>query len=156
MRFEIDQSGKIEDTAKLTIVAFANGKAKSLKISAVQKRKVVLTLREFSLGKTFIFRIFAGLIFLLIKDEKAPEIVIDREYPGHEATIKELLLQLFRKNSLPAPVVHFACIGKQSEAHRIAVETFRGKRKPDLIVEAREVLCLFFGDKKRSWRSHTG
>lgn len=92
MRFEIDQSGKVEDTAKLTIVAFANGKAKSLKISAVQKRKVVFTLREFSFGKTFIFKIFAGLIFLLIKDEKAPEIVIDREYPGHEATIKELLL----------------------------------------------------------------
>lgn len=43
---EIDQSGKVEDTQKLTVVCFANGKAKTLLISAKEKRKVLIAMRE--------------------------------------------------------------------------------------------------------------
>jgi len=45
MKYYIDQSGKIEDTKKLTIIAYANGKTKSLKISAVEKRRLIKTMR---------------------------------------------------------------------------------------------------------------
>jgi len=65
---QIDQSGKVEDTNKLTIVALANGKLKSLKISAVEKQKLVKTMRILDYPKkAFIYKIFAGLVFLLIK-----------------------------------------------------------------------------------------
>lgn len=42
---EIDQSGKVEDTNKLTVVAFSNGKIKSLQISAREKQKLVKAMR---------------------------------------------------------------------------------------------------------------
>lgn len=45
MKCYIDQSGKVENTSKLTVVAYANGKVRSLKISAVEKRKVCYFLR---------------------------------------------------------------------------------------------------------------
>jgi hypothetical protein len=37
MKIEIDQSGKIKDTNRLTIVAYANGHARSLMITAKDK-----------------------------------------------------------------------------------------------------------------------
>ncbi len=92
---EIDQSGKVEDTRKLTVVCFANGKAKTLLISAKEKRKALNTIRDIDKPKrTFIFRIFSGLLFLLIKNENLETIVIDEEYPEHEATIKFILLNI--------------------------------------------------------------
>lgn len=81
MPIEIDQSGKVEDTRKLTVICFANGKAKTLLISAKEKRKVLIIMREIDRPhKNFVFRIFSGLIFLLIKNEKIDSLVIDREY----------------------------------------------------------------------------
>lgn len=47
--------------------------------------------------RTFIYKIFAGLVYLLLKDEKIEEVVIDKEYPEHEATIKNIIIQLFQK-----------------------------------------------------------
>lgn len=46
MKFEIDQSGKLEHTNRLTIVAYANGRIKVLKISSVEKRKLIRAFRE--------------------------------------------------------------------------------------------------------------
>lgn len=154
MQIYIDQSGKIEDTSKLTIVAYANGIEKTLKISGVEKRKLIKIMRILDYPKTsFIYKAFAGLVFLLVKNAKADEIIIDKEYPRHEPTIKEILLQLFQKFSLAAPEVNFSLIGKQSRAHKIAIETFRGKRKPDLEVVAEEVLELFYKANKKGWSS---
>lgn len=141
----IDQSGKIEDTKKLTIIAYANGKTKALKISAVEKRRLIKIMRILdSPKKAFVLKVFAGLIFLLLKDEKVDEIIIDKEYPRHEATIKVILLQLFVKTKLKKPEINFDLIGKKSPVHKLAIETFRGKMKPDLIVKATEILKLFY------------
>lgn len=145
MRYEVDQSGKIEDTNKLTIVAFANGKTRTLKISGVEKQKLIRSMRVLDHPKkTFIYKAFAGLVFLLLKNQKVEEVVIDREYPGHEATIKVVLTQLFAKFGKEKPEIGFAKITKKSPAHEIALETFRGRRKPDLVVKAKEVLKLFY------------
>ena len=145
MIYQIDQSGKIEDTRRLTIVAFANGKCKALKILAVEKQKLINTMRKLDYPKkTFIYKIFAGLIFLLLKKEKVNEIIIDKEYPGHEATIKNIILQLFRRAKIKTPQIRFDTIGKQSNAHKAALETFRGKRKADIEIKPKQVLKLFY------------
>jgi len=145
MRYQIDQSGKVEDTRKLTIVAFANGKVKSLKISAVEKRKLVKAMRELDYPKkTFIYKIFAGLIFLLIRDEQAQELVIDKEYPGHEDTIKNVLLHLFRKENKDAPNITFGLIGKKSAAHEAALAVFQNRVRPTIEADASDVIQLLY------------
>lgn len=145
MQYQIDQSGKVEDTHRLTIVAFANGKVKSLKISAVEKQKLVKALRAFDYPKkSFVLKIFATLIFLLIKNEKIEEVVIDREYLGNESTIKNIIVQHFRKARIKEPDIIFAEIGKKSPAHKVALEVFRGKREPDMIVEAKQIIQVLY------------
>ncbi len=155
MKCYIDQSGKVENTSKLTIVAYANGKARSLKISAVEKRKLLSVMKKLDgLSATYIYKTFAALIFLLIKGERISEIVVDKEYPGHEGVIKNILKNLFEKGKLTFPEVGFSQITKKSPAHKIAINVYRGKSKPDLIVRSEDVLRVFFSNKK-GWRSHS-
>ncbi len=153
MVYQIDQSGKVEDTSSLTIVAVANGKTKTLKIAGREKRKAILVLRKQDYPKkVFIYKLFAALIYLLLKGEKISEVIIDKEYPGHEATIKLILVNFYRKFQKLSPQIHFMEITKNSPAHKIAIETYRGKIKPDMVVNSEEVLILFKSNKK-GWRS---
>ncbi len=46
MPYQIDQSGKIEQTSKHTYIAIANGKAFILKISSTEKRKLIKSIKE--------------------------------------------------------------------------------------------------------------
>lgn len=145
MTYQIDQSGKIEDTTKVTVIALANGNHKSLRIGAGEKQKLIQSLRTMTFPKhTYIFKIFAALIFLLIKDERVKTVLIDQEYKGNEATIKNILIQLFRRFDLEEPEVEFGLVGKKCNAHRVAIATLRQEQKPDLIVGAKEVLKLFY------------
>ena len=147
---EIDQSGKVEDTRKLTVVCFANGKLKTLLISAKEKRRVLVIMRELDKPhKNFVFRIFAGLVFLLIRDEEIDALIIDREYPGNEPIIRSILISLFQKNGIKPPNVSFGQIGKLSKAHQGAIATFQGKRKADIVAKADDVLNIFILKKRK-------
>ena len=155
MKCYIDQSGKVENTSKLTVVAYANGKMRSLKISAVEKRKLLVVMKRLDgLSATYVYKVFAALIFLLIKGQRISEVVVDKEYPGHEGTIKNVLKNLFEKGNLVFPEISFSEITKKSPAHKAAINVYRGKSKPDLIVKAENILGLFFA-KKKGWRSHS-
>lgn len=153
MTYQIDQSGKVEDTNRLTIVAFANGKIKSLKVSAVEKQKLIKIMRELDYPKKlFIFKIFAGLIYLLFAKEQLnanDSIIIDKEYPGHEGIIKDVLSNLFRQIDNKAPSIEFSEIGKKSQAHLKAIAVFRGRIKPDIIVKADDILNVLYKQKNR-------
>lgn len=146
MKIEIDQSGKIEDSNRLTVVAFSNGKIKSLKISAVEKQKLLRIMRTLDYPKkTFIFKIFAGLIYLLLEDEKnIEEVIVDREYPGQEGIIKDILSHLFRKIGKKLPRITFYKIGKKSDAHKIANDIYRGKGAADIVVGTSHILKIFY------------
>jgi len=146
MRCVVDQSGKVEHTNKLTVVAFSNGIQKSLVISAVEKRKLLVAMRERDYPKQlFVFKVFSALVFLLIRRERIDELVIDREYPGHEGIIKDVLGGLFRGVGLSTPSIVFDEIGKGDAAHKAAIAVYRGKQKPNMIVTSGDVLRLFYG-----------
>ena len=63
MRIEIDQSGKIENTNKNTIIAFSNNKFKSIFISAKDKREIQKFFRRIGKPRIFVYKTFAILIF---------------------------------------------------------------------------------------------
>jgi len=145
MQAKIDQSSKIEYTSKNTVIAYANHKQKSLLIKAKEKRKIEKIFRQAGKPYIFIYKTFAILIYLLIKDDldQISQIIIDTEYHGHEPLIKDFLLQIIRgkKGKLIDPdAICFRQIGRKSEAHKKAINTYKGKLDPDMVVASQDVL----------------
>ena len=144
MNIEIDQSGKVENTSKNTIIAFSNGIFGSILISAKDKREIQEIFRKIGKPRIFVYRVFAILIFLLIKNhlKKIDQIIIDEEYPGWGHLIKDYLLQEIRKvrANFDAENITFQRIGKKSKAHLLGYNVFQKKKKVDIKVGLKEVL----------------
>ena len=148
MHVEVDQSGKIEDTATDTVLAFSDGESFAILISAKVKRACLYELRQRGrTGKSIYWLLFATGLFLLLRDHvrKFSLVTIDVEYTGHSPAIKEHLLNLLRRADLPArpDLFRFRRIGKKSPAHGRAFYTHRGDIRPDGVVEAEEILREF-------------
>lgn len=146
MEIFIDQSGKIEYTSKATVVAYANTKQKSLFINARDKRKIERIFREAGKPRMFVYKTFAALLYLLIRDDlaKIQSITIDLEYYGKEYLIKNFLLQIMRrqKKFIEKERISFKQVGKTHNCHKRAITVFRGKARPDLTVTAEDVLSF--------------
>jgi D-ribose pyranose/furanose isomerase RbsD len=91
--------------------------------------------------------LFATALHLLLKEdiEDIDRAIIDIEYRGKEDKIKEHLINLLRRSGkrVEAHQIQFDWITKQSPAHRTAIRTFRGQRKPDHVVSLDEWLREF-------------
>lgn len=129
MRIIIDQSGKIEDTNRLTAIAFSNGIEHSLIISAKEKRLVQFQLRRLGQPRVLISKVFAIGIFILIKNyiNKIDTIIIDEEYPGKNHVIHDYLMELIRRHSydFDGKQIQFTRIGKKVRAHSLAYLSFK-------------------------------
>lgn len=145
MRVKVDQSSKLENTNKDTVIAYANSKQKSLVIKAHDKREIQRFFREANKPTIYVFKTFAVLIYLLIRDDlsRIDGIEIDREYPGKEWLVKQYLLQLIRRYHHSATfdkeAIDFCLVGKRHGAHKLAIEVFRQKASPDLVVSYEDV-----------------
>lgn len=138
MKIEIDQSGKIEETHRETILAYSNSKLFSVKITAKSKRKLQELFREIGEPKSYVIAIFSVGIFLLIEDnlQNIDSIIIDSEYRGKEQNILKILDNLFEAHKIKKiPVIQFKSIGKLSKAHLVAIEVFRKKRAVNKILK---------------------
>lgn len=154
MKYQIDQSGKIEHTSQVTVVAVANGRVKSIQIGAGEKQKLIKIMRVLDYpNKSYVLKIFAGLIFLLLRGEKISIVEIDKEYPGYEGIIKNMILQLYGKFHFKTPEILFVLVGKESKAHKIALSTFQKKIKADSKAKAENILDLFY--TKKCWSSRS-
>ncbi len=150
MQAEVDQSGKIEWTQKPTVVALSNGIHSSVMISAKDKRYLLkeLARRQPARNRTMHrLLVFATLLFILLKENinRLDQIVVEDEYQGHSPTIKEHILNLFRrhKKEVDPQKIIFRRIGKSSPAHDLAITVFRGKSLPSRKLKAAEVLTEF-------------
>lgn len=154
--YAIDQSGKVEHTSKATVVCLANSKCLTVKISAVQKQRLIATMKELEYPKHFyIYKIFATFIFILLKKEGIKRVIIDKEYPGHESVIKDTLIYLFAKNNLDLPEIEFGLIGKKVQAHIKGLRTYQAREKPTIIATAKNILELLYERYKKGWRSRS-
>jgi len=144
MKIEIDQSGKIENTNHDTVVAFSNGIFGSIVISAKDKREIQKVFRKTGKNSIFIYRLFAILIFILIKKhiQKIQQITIDIEYPGRSAMIKDFLMREIKKvnPNFHRDNISFGQIGKKSKAHYLAYGVATRKKQPDMAVGAKDIL----------------
>lgn len=127
MKYQIDQSIKIENTSKTTYVSIANGQTVTVSISAGDKRRLKLFFRE--LGKPLIFKIFtfSVLCTIAIVESKTKSVTIDCEYVGHERQIKSFILQILRIKNLEEISINFVSIGKSSRAHKTVYSSQKNK-----------------------------
>jgi hypothetical protein len=147
---EVDQSGKIEDTATDTVLAFSNGKSYAVLIPATTKRACIQQLRRRGKsGKSLYWRLFTKALFLLLKDHMADliTVTIDDEYTGHSAPIKQELLRLLwgAGVAIDPGQIRFGLIqqGKQGNppAHEKAYSVHRGNEKPDRVLTVGELIA---------------
>ena len=148
IQVDIDMSGRIEETTRPTVLALANGLSGSILISASEKRIVLDTLRKMKphWSTTYVHVIvFSTLLCLLLEDhlQKIGFVVIDPEYEGHEATIKDRVMNHLRRRGIEIrrDQIDFRRVGKRSPAHDLAIRVFRRKGSPDREISARYVLA---------------
>ena len=145
---EVDQSGRIEFTRDDTVMALSDGINNTLLVEARVKRACVTELRNRGIsGPTLYVRLFATGLYFLLKGhiQQLSRVVIDIEYFGKEAQIKEHLINLLRRAGcvVHADQIQFQRIGKRSAAHVLALETLRGHSKPDLVLSKEDLLGEF-------------
>lgn len=146
MRIEIDQSGKIEQLNFDTIIAFSNNEQYCIKLPKQLKRNLFLNYKQHI--KQIRYKLFSISIFLCIKEylkiNENVHLVICCEYSGKESLIKNILLELLKKNKfdISKKLITFGRIGKNSNAHNVAIDVFRENRKPNKIIQEREILEL--------------
>ena len=62
----------------------------------------------------------------------------------HEGSIKNFIKNYYSRLDKKLPDIGFELITKKSPAHKVAIDTFRGIRKADVVVDAKEVLKYLF------------
>src|SRR5436309_2945288 len=97
---EVDQSGKIEETNQNTVLAFSNDAKYSILISSAVKQECLRVLREHGLtGQTLYTQLFTAVLYFLLRGhlDNLSCVIVDTEYVGKDAEIRQHLLNLFRR-----------------------------------------------------------
>ena len=140
-KYQIDQSGKIEQTNKTTVIAYSNDNQFALVIPARLKRRIQEVFRLHGFSSLFTYYLFSvGLFYLIQHLEKEENITIDTEYPGKEKIITSFLKHLLIKNKKPDHRISFARIGNRPPAHYAAKDVFDKKKKPDKTLRLEDVI----------------
>lgn len=130
MKIQIDQSGKIEQTNKDTILCISNSDWDSILISARIKRQMQRMFRSEGLVRMYVLLTFSAGLALLIKRNNLYQIItVDKEYYGHEKTILSMIHTMIGAIE-KVPRIEFALIGKKALAHHRAYAVAVKKLKP--------------------------
>lgn len=146
MIVEIDQSGKVEQTNRDTVVGaiFDGTNRSAICFKAKDKRFIQEIFRKQLKGHLFIYRTFAALVFLLVKEKVSSQdrLIIDTEYTGKEGLIKDIILEYFDKSKLTPPEIIFQRIGNTPPVHYLVYDVYVGNLTPDKIISLTEVIYL--------------
>ena len=141
MHIEVDQSGKIEQLNMNSVIAFSNKNQYSVLISKEVKREVYKIYK--GKVKELRYRLFCVGVYFCLKEyiREKELITICCEYVGKENLIKSFLLDYLRKDypAVDPKIIRFGMIGKKSNAHAVAIDVYRGNRRPNKILSLSEV-----------------
>ena len=145
MEVEINQSNKIEQTSKDTIIGVVDDKTFTILIGAKIKRKLQEEFRKQGKPRLFVYRTFIGSVVLALKSaqfKNLSKVVIDEEYYGKDKMLKSMFLEMWSRFFSEIPGVSFEKIGRKSKVHNVCYLTMKGKHKPDRIIEFEEIKRL--------------
>jgi hypothetical protein len=141
MAYQIDQSGKIEQTNKDTVIAYSNNHQYAIIIHRRVKRKIQEVFRLHGFTSLFIYYLFSvGIYYLIEHIARVSDITIDTEYPNKDKIIRGFLNGFLEKNKKPIHNIHFARIGNRPKAHYAAKDVFDKKIKPDKILMLKDII----------------
>ncbi|TSC88698.1 MAG: Uncharacterized protein G01um10145_865 [Microgenomates group bacterium Gr01-1014_5] len=149
-KYQIDQSGKVEQTERHTVLACTNGNSMTILLKKTEKRKLQRLFKTVGISKLFPYLTFTALLAIQIKVFKPKyKLIIDREYLGHESLIEDKLKAYLEDLGVKQTVhIEFSHVGKLSAAHNLAYLVAIGRKKPDITVGAQEVMKVILGTKK--------
>jgi len=149
MKYQIDQSGKIENTEKDTVLALSNDIKYTVILAAKVKRTLQSILRKEGRPEMYIYLVFSSLLFILLKSSRPKsKVIIDREYPGKESLIRVLIERVIKRSKGKENFkLEFGSVGKSSKAHGLAHKTFKRKLKADKRVKLEEIIKLIYSIK---------
>lgn len=148
-----DQSIKVEQTNKDTVLAMANNRQRAILLPASVKRQMIQEIcRKGKSRNSARYMLFAAGLFLLLYPHLAEiakrneQIMIDDEYTGQGGRIKGMLLRHIRHSgfTLEKESIFFGQVGKSSGAHKVGWEVQRGGRKADHIVTIKELRAVLY------------
>lgn len=138
-KFQIDQSGKIEQTNKNTVLCLSNDEWDAVLIKARSKRQIQEIFRRNGQIRNYvIFTFCAGLSLLIKRNLKIGKVVVDREYYGKEAVIKKILLEMLSRKRIPE--IAFESIGRKARAHSKAYLIYSKRLKANRLLKPEEIL----------------
>lgn len=139
-KVQIDQSGKIEQTSKNTILCLSNGFWDAVSIKAKTKRQLQEIFRRNGQNRNFIlFTFCAALALLLKRNLMLNEVTVDKEYTSKEGIIKKITQEMLASEK-KIPEIYFGNIGKKAMAHNRAYAIAIGKLKANKELAFPEVL----------------
>lgn len=141
---EVDQSGKVELLSVNTIIACSNERQYSIKILKKIKQEIYYNYKNKI--KQLKYKLFCiGVYYCIEKFLKKPQLImIDDEYHGRNNLVKSILVSYIRRKykDFDERLIQFRNIGKNSNAHHVAIETFRGEHKPNDVLTEKQVWRL--------------
>lgn len=139
-KYQIDQSGKIEQTWVNTVICLSDGSSDTLLVLAKTKRQIQEIFRRNGQIRNYILFTFCAVLSVILKRNlKIKNVIIDKEYYGKEAIIKEILTEMLKTNN-HLPEINFSNIGRKANAHSLAYLTFIKKLKPKKRIDLKEIL----------------
>ena len=145
MRYEIDQSIKIEQTQKDTVIGISNGKSYTILVKRHVKRKLQQEFRKHRTPRLFVYRTFIGSIVLLLKYfvlKNNVTIEIDTEYQGQNKILTSMFYEMWNAISKVNVNIKFTYIGRSSRSHQVSYLTTIGKLKPNKILTYKELSSM--------------
>lgn len=145
MTVKINQSNKIEQTSKDTIVGLANEASFTALIKSRTKRKLQEEFRRQGRPRLFVYRTFIASVVLLLKYAqlgRVSEVIIDQEYFGKDKMLKSMFLEMWSRFFTEIPEISFERVGKKSKVHSICYFTMKGKYKPNVAIRFEELRWL--------------
>ena len=154
MEVHIDQSIKIEQTNRDTIIGVSNHVSFTIALKGSVKKLLQKDFRKFGEPRSFVLRTFSAAVVVALLHGKFGEhqqVAIDKEYDGHEDMLLKLMTIMWKASTNHTfPAIHFLNIGKGSPAHKVAYLTSRKKRPVDYFVRHAELRRLVFLQQKRT------
>ena len=149
-KIEVDQSIRIEELTKDTMLGIANEDVAFITVVPKRTKRVLYEMFRVQ-GKIkkfapYVFAAAAGKAIYQVP-LRTSDLIVDIEYPGYEREIIWIIKQMN-----PGIEIYFTAIGRRSPAHYAAYGAYIGKKNVDFWLDSKTLIAVLFKENKNGSR----